>query len=179
MSSKKHKNEPEVPEQEATPEPEVIETPEIVDVKAEELEKLRAEYAAEHDRYLRLMAEYDNYRKRSSRERENIYADVRADTVLRFLPVYDNLERALAQETSDEAYRRGVEMIMNEFTETLAKLNIHPIEALGTTFDPELHNAVMHEEDETKGEGEIVQEFQKGFRMGDKVIRFSMVKTVN
>jgi len=145
----------------------------------EELEQLRAELAAEHDRYLRILAEYDNYRRRSTRERENIYAEVRAETALRFLPVYDNLERALAQTTTDEAYRRGVEMIMAEFTETLDKLDIHPIEAVGATFDPALHNAVMHEEDETKGEGEIVQEFQKGFRMGEKVIRFSMVKTAN
>lgn len=134
---------------------------------------------AEKDRYLRLAAEYDNYRKRSSKERENIYQDVRADTVTKFLPVYDNLARALGQETCDEAYRKGVEMIMSQLKDILSRMGVTEIEALGQKFDPSLHNAVMHEEDETKGEGEIVQELQKGFKMGDKVIRFAMVKVVN
>ena len=118
---------------------------------------------AEKDRYLRLAAEYDNYRKRSSKERENIYQDVRADTVTKFLPVYDNLARALGQATCDEAYRKGVEMIMSQLQDILNRLGVTEIEALGQKFDPALHNAVMHEEDETKGEGEIVQELQKGF----------------
>ncbi len=134
---------------------------------------------AEKDRYLRLAAEYDNYRKRSSKERENIYQDVRADTVTKFLPVYDNLARALGQATCDEAYRKGVEMIMSQLQDILNRLGVTEIEALGQKFDPALHNAVMHEEDETKGEGEIVQELQKGFKMGDKVIRFAMVKVAN
>lgn len=134
---------------------------------------------AEKDRYLRLAAEYDNYRKRSSKERENIYQDVRADTVTKFLPVYDNLARALGQETCDEAYRKGVEMIMSQLKDILSRMGVTEIEALGQKFDPSLHNAVMHEEDETKGEGEIVQELQKGFKMGDKVIRFAMVKVAN
>ena len=146
---------------------------------AEELENLKKELIGEKDKYLRLMAEYDNYRKRSSRERDNIYADVRADTLTKLLPVYDNLERALKQETADEAYRKGVEMTMNQFTEVLKGFGVVPIEALGETFDPALHNAVMHVEDETKGEGEIVQEFQKGFKMGERVIRFSMVQVAN
>lgn len=134
---------------------------------------------AEKDRYLRLLAEYDNFRKRSARERENIYADLRADTVTKFLPVFDNLERALSQPTQDEAYRKGVEMILTQFRDILKEFGVTEIEAVGKAFDPALHHAVLHEEDETKGEGEIVQELQKGFRMGDKVIRFSMVKTVN
>ena len=134
---------------------------------------------AEKDRYLRLAAEYDNYRKRSSKERENIYQDVRADTVTKFLPVYDNLARALGQETCDEAYRKGVEMIMSQLKDILSRMGVTEIEALGQKFDPSLHNAVMHEEDETKGEGEIVQELQKGFKLGDKVIRYAMVKVVN
>ena len=134
---------------------------------------------AEKDRYLRLAAEYDNYRKRSSKERETIYQDVRADTVTKFLPVYDNLARALGQATCDEAYRKGVEMIMSQLQDILNRLGVTEIEALGQKFDPALHNAVMHEEDETKGEGEIVQELQKGFKMGDKVIRFAMVKVAN
>ena len=138
-----------------------------------------AKVQAEHDRYLRLVAEYDNYRKRSARERESIYSDVRADTVTKFLPVYDNLVRALEQSTADEAYRKGVEMIMTQFNDILAKLGVTPIDALGQKFDPLLHNAVMHEEDAEKGENEIVQELQRGFKLGDKVIRFAMVKVAN
>ncbi len=142
-------------------------------------EECAAKAAAEHDRYLRLAAEYDNYRKRSARERESIYSDVRADTVTKFLPVYDNLARALEQSTADEAYRKGVEMIMAQFKDILERLGVTEIESVGKTFDPALHNAVMHDTDETKGEGEIVQELQKGFKLGDKVIRFAMVKVVN
>ena len=134
---------------------------------------------AEKDRYLRLLAEYDNYRKRSSKERESIYQDVRADTVTKFLPVYDNLVRALDQATCDEAYRKGVEMIMTQLRDILSRMGVTEIESIGQKFDPSLHNAVMHEHDETKGEGEIVQELQKGFKMGDKVIRLAMVKVVN
>lgn len=134
---------------------------------------------AERDKYLRLMAEYDNYRKRSVKERESIYSDVRSDTITKFLPVYDNLVRALAQSTEDEAYRRGVEMIMNQFCEVMKKFGVTEIESVGKTFDPSLHNAVMHEVDETKGEGEIVMELQKGFMLGGKVIRFAMVKVAN
>ena len=93
--------------------------------------------------------------------------------------MYYNLERALKQSTEDEAYRKGVEMIMTQFTGTLEKLGVEPIECLGQTFDPNLHNAVMHVDDEEKGENEIVEEFQKGFKMGDKVVRFSVVKVVN
>lgn len=140
---------------------------------------LEAELVAEKDKYLRLAAEYDNFRKRSAKERESIYSDVRADTVTRFLPVYDNLCRALAQATEDEAYRKGVEMIMTQMNEVLEKLGVTEIPSVGETFDPELHNAVMHVEDEEKGENEIVEEFQKGFKLGDKVIRFAMVKVAN
>ena len=138
-----------------------------------------AKVQAEHDRYLRLAAEYDNYRKRSARERESIYSDVRADTVTKFLPVYDNLVRALEQSTADEAYRKGVEMIMTQFKDILGRLGVTEIESVGQTFDPALHNAVMHDTDEEKGENVIVQDLQKGLKMGDKVIRFAMVKVVN
>ena len=146
---------------------------------AAELADAKGQLAAEKDKYLRLLAEYDNYRKRSARERDNIYADVKADTITRLLPVYDNLERALKNPTADEAYRKGVEMTMTQFTETLRAMGVTPIDALGATFDPTLHNAVMHLEDPEKGEQEIVQEFQKGFKMGDRVIRFSMVQVAN
>ena len=134
---------------------------------------------AQSDAYLRLLAEYDNYRKRSQREKDSLYADIKADTLLKFLPVYDNLVRALKQPTEDEAYRKGIEMIMTQFCTTMEKLGVKKIESLGKTFDPALHNAVMHVDDETKGENEIVEVFQEGFRLGDKVIRFAMVKVAN
>ena len=137
------------------------------------------EMAILNDKYLRVCAEYDNFRRRSQKEREALYGDVRSDVVTKFLPVFDNLERALKQPTEDEAYRKGVEMIMTQFTTTLEKLGVEAIECVGQTFDPNLHNAVMHVDDEEKGENEIVEEFQKGFKMGDKVIRFSMVKVAN
>ncbi len=131
------------------------------------------------DKYLRICAEYDNFRKRTQKEKDNLYGDIRANVISSFLPVYDNLVRALAAETQDEAYRKGVEMIMNQFNSTLEKLGASEIKAVGEKFDPALHNAVMHVDDETKGENEIVEEFQKGFKIGDKVIRFSMVKVAN
>ena len=131
------------------------------------------------DKYIRLMAEFDNYKKRSVKERENIYTDVRVDTVTKFLPVYDNLERALKAETADEAYKKGVELTFNQLMDVFKKLGVEEIETVGKTFDPNFHNAVMHVEDEEKGESEIVEEFQKGFKIGDKVIRFSMVKVAN
>ena len=137
------------------------------------------ELAGANDRYLRLMAEYDNFRKRSQKEKESLYGDIKAAAVKEFLPVYDNLERALAAETVDEAYRKGVEMIMAQFNKTLEKLGVTEIKSLGEKFDPNLHNAVMHVDDEEKGENEIVEVFQKGFMLGDKVIRFAMVKVAN
>ena len=144
--------------------------------KSEELEK---QLAAANDKYLRICAEYDNYRRRSQKEKDALYGDIKADTVQKFLPVYDNLERALKQGTEDEAYRKGVEMIMTQFNSTLEKLGVTAVESLGQTFDPSLHNAVMHVDDETKGENEIVEVFQQGFKLGDKVIRFAMVKVAN
>ena len=145
----------------------------------EKIEALEKEQAALNDRYLRLCAEYDNFRKRSQKEKDALYGDVKANAVSAFLPVYDNLERALKQGTEDEAYRKGVEMIMTQFCTTLEKLGVTPIECQGEKFDPALHNAVMHVEDEAKGENEIVEVFQKGFKLGDKVIRFAMVKVAN
>ncbi|MGX8699134.1 MAG: nucleotide exchange factor GrpE [bacterium] len=135
---------------------------------------------AEKDKYLRLAAEYDNYRKRSQKERESLYRDVKADTVTKLLPVYDNLERALKQGTEDEAFLKGVAMTMTQLETILADLGVKPIEAApGTKFDAKFHNAVHHIEDENLGEGVIAQEFQKGFTLGDKVIRFSVVQVAN
>ena len=139
----------------------------------------KEEYDILNDKYLRVCAEYDNFRKRSLKEKEGIYGDVRSNVVTSFLPVYDNLVRALDTKTEDEAYRKGVEMIMNQFNQTLEKLGVAEIPALGEKFNPELHNAVMHVDDETKGENEIVEVFQKGFKLGDKIIRFAMVKVAN
>ena len=135
--------------------------------------------AAEKDKYLRLMAEYDNFRKRSQKEREALYNDVLCTTVLKILPVYDNLERALNQPTEDAAYKKGVEMTMNELVKILTGLGVEIFGAVGDTFDPALHNAVMHTEDESLGENVIAAVFQKGFRIGDKVVRFAMVQVAN
>ena len=147
------------------------------------LEALKAEMeaslAAEKDKYLRLAAEYDNYRRRSQKEKETTYADGKADTVLRFLPVYDNLQRALKAECSDPGFYKGVEMTMTQLVDILAKLGVTPIDAEGQPFDPAEHNAVIHVEDETLGENVVVEEFQKGFKLNDKVIRFAMVKVAN
>ena len=147
--------------------------------EADKTVELEAQLAAANDRYLRLAAEYDNFRRRSLKEKDNLYGDIKADTIRKFLPVYDNLERALKQGTEDEAYRKGVEMIMTQFTDTLEKLGVTVIDSLGQTFDPTLHNAVMHVDDDEKGENEIVEVFQQGFKLGDKVIRFAMVKVAN
>ena len=145
----------------------------------EELETLKSNLAEQEDKFLRLAAEYDNYRKRSQKEKESAWADARAETVLAFLPVYDNLERALKQETADDAYKKGVEMTMTGLKEILSKQGVEEIPALGETFDPNLHNAVMHVEDEDAGENTIVEVFQTGFQSGGKVIRFAMVKVAN
>ena len=160
-------------------EEEPIEQTEEVVEAAEETPDLAEELAKEHDNYLRLAAEYDNFRKRSLREKEQFYTDVRAETVGKFLPVYDNLERALAQATADEAYKKGVEMTMNQLIGVMESLGVQAFGAVGETFDPTIHNAVMHCEDENLGENTIAEVFQKGFSVGEKVIRFAMVRVAN
>ena len=169
----------EVPEGADTPGPE--EAPEQEAPKAEEKPRkdqgqLLAEAA---DKYLRLAAEYDNYRKRTAKEKEAAWGEAKAQTVAAFLPVFDNLERALKQETADEAYKKGVEMTMKGLQDALAGLGVEMIPALGETFDPNRHNAVMHCDDPEAGENTIVEVFQQGFACGDKVIRFSMVRVAN
>ncbi len=131
------------------------------------------------DKYLRLAAEYDNYRKRTAKEKDHAWSEAKAQTVAAFLPVYDNLERALKQETCDEAYKKGVEMTMKGLQDALTALGVETIPALGESFDPNRHNAVMHCDDPEAGESTIVEVFQQGFLCGDKVIRFSMVKVAN
>ena len=160
---------------------EPAEEPKAEEKKAEEKKEPTPEelLAAEKDKYLRLYAEYDNYRKRSQKEREALYAQVKADAVTPFLPVYDNLERALKLGCADEAFLKGIRMTMTQLEGVLEKLGVKPIDAVGKTFDAKLHNAVMHVDDDQYGEGEVVEEFQKGFTLGEKVIRFSMVKVAN
>ena len=144
-----------------------------------EVESLNSQMAQQEDKYLRLAAEYDNYRRRTAKEKESIWSEAKADAAVAFLPVYDNLERALKQDTADEAYKKGVEMTMNQLKSVLEKLGITEIEAQGKPFDPTLHNAVMHVEDESLGENTVAEVFQAGFKLGDKVIRFAMVKVAN
>ncbi len=148
-----------------------------------ELEEVKAAseaaLSAEKDKYLRLAAEYDNYRRRSQKERESVYQDAKADTVLALLPVYDNLARALKTECGDAAFYKGVEMTMNQLMEIFTKLGVTPVESEGQPFDPAVHNAVIHVEDESLGENIVAEEFQKGFMLGEKVIRFAMVKVAN
>ena len=147
--------------------------------KESELEKAQKALAQEHDQYLRLAAEYDNFRKRSRKEKEALYTDVKAETAGKFLPVYDNLERALANETSDEAYKKGVELIKAELRKIMTGLGVEEFGEAGEAFDPNAHNAVMHVENEELGENVIAQVFQKGFRIGDKVIRHAVVQVAN
>lgn len=165
----------ELPQEEAP----VQETPETPGPDAGELDALRKALADKEDQYLRLAAEYDNFRKRSQKEKEGLYQGAKSDAVAAFLPVYDNLDRALKQETADEAYKKGVEMTMTGLKDILSKLGVEEIPALGEPFDPALHNAVMHVEDESAGENTVVDVFQAGFKLGDKVIRFAMVKVAN
>ena len=150
--------------------------------KAEaEVERLKAELASEQDKYMRLFAEYDNFRRRSAKESERIYADAYSDAVTQILPIIDNLERATqySKDDPDSAMAKGIELTIKSCVEALNKMGVFEIEALGKQFDPNLHNAVMHVEDEAFGENEIAEVFMKGYIKGDKVIRFSMVKVAN
>lgn len=171
MSNKKNTPEENTPET-------VEETTETAEPVKTEADTLREQLAEQNDKYLRMLAEYDNFRRRSRLERENIYADVRADTVVKFLPVYDNLSRAAEQETDPEAKKAAV-AIFNQFKGVLESLGVTEIEAVGQKFDPALHNALLHIDDEKYGEGEIVLELTRGFKLGDKVIRFSAVQVAN
>ncbi len=152
-------------------------TPEELLIK--ENEELKAELAEAKDKHLRLMAEYDNFRKRTAQEKINIYPEATAKTVEAFLPLADNFERALGAETADEKYKAGVMMIYNQLMETFKKLNVEVIDRVGEEFDPNLENAVSQITDESLGENVVAQVFQKGYKMGDKVIRPAMVIVAN
>ena len=147
--------------------------------KKETKKEIEADLAAEKDKYLRLLAEYDNYRRRSTREREAIYADVRCDTLKKFLPVYDSLSRALAQTPDDDPARKGLEGIMNQYNTALNQLGVTAIEAVGQPFDANRHNAVMHIEDENLEKNVVAQVFQSGYRRGDRILRHAMVQQAN
>ena len=173
-------------EQTVTPEEELEQTPETTEEtqqeaveEAVETNPFEEKYNAEHDSLLRLAAEYDNFRKRTIKEKEASYGNGKADAVAKILPVYDNLERALNQPTEDAAYKKGVELTMNELVKILTGLGVEIFGAPGDTFDPNLHNAVMHTEDESLPEKTIAQVFQKGFKIGEKVVRFAMVQVAN
>ena len=157
------------------------ETPEVTEEVTEtpEANPWEEKYNAEHDSYLRLAADYDNFRKRTVKEKEASYGNGRADTVGKLLPVYDNLERALNQPTEDAAYKKGVEMTMNELVKILGTLGVEIFGSAGDVFDPNLHNAVMHIDDESLAENTISQVFQKGFKLGEKIVRFAMVQVAN
>ncbi len=184
------KKNPDTPVEETAPQQEAAQAPEeetgaaetVTDSTSELEAKLaeREKALAEKDKqYQYLAAEYDNFRRRSAKEKSEAYANAKADAALAFLPVYDNLQRALAAPCNDEAYAKGVEMTMTQLKQVLEKLGITEIEALGQPFDPNLHNAVMHVEDDSVGESTVVEVFQSGFKMGEKVIRFAMVKVAN
>lgn len=160
--------------------PETAETPEIEETaETPEVNPWEEKYNAERDAHLRVAAEFDNFRKRTVKEKEASYGNGKADAVAKMLPVYDNLERALQQETADAAYKKGVEMTMNELVKILTGLGVEIFGQVGDPFDPQLHNAVMHIESDELEENVIAQVFQKGFKIGDKVVRFAMVQVAN
>ena len=165
-------------EKELTEEP-VEETVEEVVEETVEINPWEEKFNALTDTHLRLAAEFDNFRKRTVKEKEASYGNGKADAVEKMLPVYDNLERALNQHTEDEAYKKGVEMTMNELVKIFTNLGVEVFGNVGDEFDPNLHNAIMHTEDESLGENTISMVFQKGFKIGDKVVRFAMVQVAN
>lgn len=146
-----------------------------------EIEKLNADLALEQDKYMRLYAEYDNFRRRSAKEREGVYTDAYCDALEQILPILDTLERAaqFSTEDAESPMAKGLELTLKSFVETMNKMGVYEIEALGKEFDPNLHNAVMHVDDESVGENIIVEVFMKGYKKGDKILRHSMVKVAN
>ena len=164
-----------------TPVEETVETPAAEETTDEtpEVNPCEEKYNAEHDSYLRLAADFDNFRKRTIKEKEASYGHGKADAVEKLLPVYDNLERALNQPTEDAAYKQGVEMPFNQLVSIFTALGVEIFGNPGDEFDPNLHNAVMHTDDETVGENIITQVFQKGFKLGEKIVRFAMEQVAN
>ena len=173
---KQIQQEPAVEETVETPEvseetPETVETPEV--------NPWEEKYNAERDAHLRVAAEFDNFRKRTIKEKEASYGNGKADAIAKMLPIYDNLERALNQPTEDAAYKKGGEMTMNELVKIFSSLGVEIFGNVGDEFDPNIHNAIMHTEDESVAENTITMVFQKGIKMGDKIVRFAMVQVAN
>ena len=173
--AKKEKEKKETPVEEVIEETSVEETVEA----APEVNPFEEKYNAERDAHLRLAAEFDNFRKRTAKEKEGSYLNGKADAVEKLLPVYDNLARALRQETIDAAFKKGVEMTMTELVKILNGMGVEIFGQEGDTFDPNLHNAVMHTDEEGVAENTITQVFQQGFKIGDKIVRFAMVQVAN
>ena len=147
---------------------------------AQPKEDWKEQYQQLNDKYIRVLAEYDNYRKRTAKEKEQIYSDAKMATVKEFLGVYDNLERAVAQEGDDDSpHKKGMEMIFHQLEEILKKMGVEKIDAAGKPFDPDQHSAVMHIEDETLEPNTVAEVFQQGFTLGGRVIRFAVVKVAN
>ena len=171
--------EPEIsPEETSTP-PEAAEAPPEAPQPPDELEQLRAEKAELEDRNLRLMAEFGNFRNRTAKEKESIYGDAVADTLRGLLPVLDNLQRALESPCTDEEYKKGVELIYKGLWDVLAGQGVEEIAEAGVPFDPNLHNAVMHVEDDSLGKNTVAQVLQKGYRIGGKILRYAMIQAAN
>ncbi len=145
----------------------------------DELSKTKQELDETTDRLKRIMAEFENYKKRSNKEREMLYNSLLADIISSFLPIIDNLEKAVDAKTEDEGYKQGVELVLKQFMDTFKTLGVEQIEAVGKTFDPEIHEAVSSVQDDSLGEKEIKEEFRKGYKIGTKVIRHSMVVVAN
>ena len=164
---------------EETPIEEVTEEAAEVVTETPEVNPWEEKYNQLNDSHLRLAAEFDNFRKRTVKEKEASYGNGKADAVAKMLPVYDNLERALNQETADAAYKKGVEMTMNELVKIFTALGVEIFGNVGDAFDPNLHNAVMHIDSDELAENTLSQVFQKGFKIGDKVVRFAMVQVAN
>ena len=152
---------------------------EEVNVSSNEEVKSLREYEELNDRYKRLFAEFENYKKRIQKESINKYAEITGDVVSSILPVMDNLEKAVEAKTEDTSYQEGVKLILKQFLDVMNKFGVEEIESVGKTFDPEFHEAVSHIEDPSKGEQEIVQEYRKGYKIGTKVVRHSMVIVAN
>jgi len=152
---------------------------ECSEASGKDVSQLESELDELRDKYMRMAAEYDNFRRRTQKEREALFTDATALTALSFLPILDNLERASSEETTDEAYKKGVEMILKQFLDVLSKLRITEIDALDKEFNPDIHNAVMHVDDESLPENTVCQVLQKGYMIGDRVLRHAMVKVAN
>lgn len=178
MADKKKKEPKAAPQDEIKEETKTAEKPEEA-AKPDESEELKKQLNDANDKLLRTLAEYDNFRKRSQKEKEALYTDIKAETISKLLPVADNLERAALAEADFESYKKGVQMTLSQLIDILSSLGVTPFGEKGETFDPNIHNGVMHEENEELPENTVSDVFMKGYKMGDKIIRHATVKVAN